>query len=71
MRLPEGEVRKDMDATFAKWENAKRVERCNRGKRGKAEKDCMLAAGRHMVIFWMQKGLEGFRFIQNKPKSCA
>ncbi len=33
----EGEVRKDLDATFAKWENAKRVERCNRGKRGKAE----------------------------------
>ena len=35
---PEGDVRKDLDATFAKWENAKRVERCNRGKRGKAEK---------------------------------
>ena len=34
---PEGEVRKDLDATFAKWENTKRVERCNRGKRGKAE----------------------------------
>ena len=34
---PEGEVRKDLDATFAKWENAKRVERCNRGKRRKAE----------------------------------
>ncbi len=33
----EGEVRKDLDATFAKWENAKRVERCNRGKRRKAE----------------------------------
>jgi site-specific DNA recombinase len=33
----EGEVRKDLDATFAKWENAKRVERSNRGKRGKAE----------------------------------
>ncbi|MBE7553119.1 MAG: recombinase family protein [Anaerolineales bacterium] len=33
---PEGEVRKDMDATFAKWENAKRVERCNRGKLAKA-----------------------------------
>jgi site-specific DNA recombinase len=32
----EGEVRKDLDATFAKWENAKRVERCNRGKCGKA-----------------------------------
>ncbi len=35
---PEGEVRKDLDSTFAKWENLKRVERCNRGKRGKAEK---------------------------------
>jgi len=34
---PEGEVRKDLDATFAKWENAKRVERCMRGKRRKAE----------------------------------
>jgi site-specific DNA recombinase len=34
---PEGEVRKDLDAIFAKWENAKRVERCNRGKRRKAE----------------------------------
>jgi site-specific DNA recombinase len=34
---PEGEVRKDLDATFGKWENAKRTERCNRGKRRKAE----------------------------------
>lgn len=34
---PEGEVRKDLDATFAKWENAKRLERCNRGRRRKAE----------------------------------
>ncbi|KAA3644780.1 MAG: hypothetical protein DWQ07_15350 [Chloroflexi bacterium] len=34
---PEGEVRKDLDATFAKWENLKRVERMNRGKRGKAQ----------------------------------
>ena len=34
---PEGEVRKDLDATMAKWENAKRVERCNRGKKRKAE----------------------------------
>lgn len=33
----EGEVRKDLDATFAKWENARRVERCNRGKREKAK----------------------------------
>ena len=34
---PEGEVRKDLDATFSKWENTKRVERSNRGKRRKAE----------------------------------
>jgi site-specific DNA recombinase len=33
---PEGEIRKDLDATFAKWENAKRVERCMRGRRKKA-----------------------------------
>ena len=33
---PEGEVRKDLDATFAKWENAKRVERSLRGKHRKA-----------------------------------
>jgi site-specific DNA recombinase len=33
---PEGEVRKDLDATFAKWENAKRVERSMRGKHRKA-----------------------------------
>lgn len=34
----EGEVRKDLDATFAKWENAKRVERSTRGKLGKAQR---------------------------------
>ncbi len=34
---PEGEVRKDLDATFAKWENLKRVERSTRGKLRKAE----------------------------------
>jgi site-specific DNA recombinase len=34
---PEGEIRKDLDATFAKWENAKRVERSMRGKKKKAE----------------------------------
>ncbi len=35
---PEGEVRKDLEATFAKWEIAKRVERSNRGKMRKAQK---------------------------------
>jgi len=34
---PEGEVRKDLDATFAKWENTKRVERSLRGKHRKAQ----------------------------------
>ena len=34
---PQGEVRKDLDATFAKWENAIRTERFNRGKRKKAQ----------------------------------
>ena len=34
---PEGEIRKDLDATFAKWENAKRVERSMRGKKKKAD----------------------------------
>jgi hypothetical protein len=34
-----------MDATFAKWENAKRVERCNRGKRGKAERGRFVGVG--------------------------
>jgi site-specific DNA recombinase len=40
---PEGEVRKDLDATFAKWENAKRVERTNRGKKRKAEMGKLVA----------------------------
>ena len=40
---PEGEVRKDLDATFAKWENTKRVERSKRGKRGKAKRGLFVA----------------------------
>src|SRR5439155_8500795 len=41
---PEGEVRKDLDATFAKWENAKRLERVTRGKTAKAERGLFVAA---------------------------
>ena len=41
----EGEVRKDLDSTFAKWENAKRVERMNRGKIGKAERGRYVTGG--------------------------
>jgi site-specific DNA recombinase len=40
---PEGEVRKDLDATFAKWETAKRMERVMRGKRGKATRGLFVA----------------------------
>jgi site-specific DNA recombinase len=40
---PQGEVRKDLDATFAKWENVTRVERCNRGKKKKAESGLFVA----------------------------
>lgn len=35
---PEGEIHKDLDAAFAKWENLKRVERSKRGKVGKAQR---------------------------------
>ena len=41
----EGEVRKDLDATFGKWENAKRVERSNRGKIGKAQDGLYVTGG--------------------------
>lgn len=40
---PEGEVHKDLEATFAKWEQAKRVERSNRGKMAKAEHGLFVA----------------------------
>ena len=43
----EGEVRKDLDATFGKWENAKRVERSNRAKLARRKTGYMSqAAGR-------------------------
>jgi site-specific DNA recombinase len=41
---PEGEVRKDLEATFGKWENAKRVERSKRGKRGRAQRGKFIGA---------------------------
>ena len=55
---PEGEVRKDLDATFAKWENAKRVERCNRGKRRKAEEG-LFVAGRAPYGYEMDQSAKG------------
>ena len=58
---PEGEVRKDLDATFAKWENAKRVERCNRGKRRKAENG-KFVAGRTPL---------GYRYDDSIPGGLA
>lgn len=58
---PEGEVRKDLDATFAKWENAKRVERCNRGKRRKAESG----------LFVTGMAPYGYRWDKNAPAWLA
>ena len=58
---PEGEVRKDLDATFAKWENAKRVERCNRGKRRKAESGLVVTG----------KAPYGYKWDKNAPAGLA
>ena len=55
---PEGDVRKDLDATFAKWENAKRVERSNRGKRGKAQQG-LFVAGRAPYGYVIDKDAVG------------
>ena len=55
---PEGEVRKDLDATFAKWENAKRVERSNRGKLGKA-KSGLFVAGRAPFGYRIDRNMPG------------
>lgn len=52
---PEGDVRKDLDATFAKWENAKRVERSNRGKRRKAESGLHIGGGRMAFGYYADK----------------
>jgi site-specific DNA recombinase len=41
---PEGEVRKDLESIFAKWENSKRVERTSRGKRESARSGNFIAA---------------------------
>ena len=56
---PEGEVRKDLDATFAKWENAKRVERCNRGKRRKAESGLFVTGPAPYGYKWDKDALAG------------
>lgn len=58
---PEGEVRKDLDATFAKWENLKRVERSKRGKRGKARRG----------LFVGGKPPYGYRLDDDAPAGLA
>lgn len=54
----EGEVRKALDATFAMWENAKRVERVNRGKCGKARSG-LFVAGRAPYGYTVDKSVPG------------
>lgn len=55
---PEGEVRKDIDSVFAKWENSKRVERSCRGKRGKAERG-LFVGGRAPFGYTIDKTCDG------------
>jgi site-specific DNA recombinase len=62
---PEGEIRKDLDATFAKWENATRVERCNRGKKRKAENG-KFVTGRAPYGYAMDKNAPGGLAIQTQ-----
>ena len=65
---PEGEVRKDMEATFGKWENAKRVERCNRGKLGKAQKG-LFVSGRAPYGYVMDATAPGgLRVVEEKAQ---
>jgi site-specific DNA recombinase len=66
-QTPEGEVRKDLDATFAKWENAKRVERSLRGKRGKAERG-LFVAGRAPFGYVIDKAALGGLGV-NEPEA--
>ena len=56
---PEGEVRKDLDATFAKWENAIRVERSNRGKCRKAESGLHIGGGRLPYGYYADENTPG------------
>jgi site-specific DNA recombinase len=55
---PQGEVMKDMTATFAKWEQATRVERSNRGKREKAAKG-KFVGGRAPYGYQINKNAKG------------
>jgi site-specific DNA recombinase len=49
---PEGEVRKDLDATFAKWENTKHALRSLRGKQPQGTEWQM---GAWDAAFWLQR----------------
>lgn len=65
---PEGEIRKDLDATFAKWENAKRVERSMRGKKRKAESGKWVAG---VIPFGYQEDPNNRGVLIIEPSSAA
>ena len=55
---PEGEIHKDLDGAFAKWENLKRVERSLRGKKAKAERG-LFVVGAAPYGYELDKGAPG------------
>jgi site-specific DNA recombinase len=67
---PEGEVRKDLDATFAKWENARRVERCQRGRRGKAKQGYYVGS-RPIYGYEMDREAPGGLVINNEQAKAV
>jgi len=60
---PEGEVRKDLDATFAKWENARRLKRSLGGKHTKAKQGVYVGDG--------GRGPFGYTVDQDAPGGLA
>jgi len=67
---PQGEVRKDLAAVFAKWENTVRVERCSRGRRRKAESG-FFVGGRAPYGYEMSKKVPGGLVVVEEQASSV
>ena len=67
----QGEIRKDLDATFAKWENAVRVERSNRGKMRKAQSGLFVTGPAPYGYKHDADALAGLELMKNKRKLFA